>query len=499
MKSKNYILSVLAIGLMTGSMVSCSDFLDTKPSTSVDDTDVFQTTSGAQSALNGCYYQMRAYGSGGANRGDDYGIPSIQMISDMCGEDVMNNGSGWYLYNYNYWGETQANIFRTDQLWTFHYRLVNNLNYVITYVDDSEGEDMDKQYIKGQALALRGWAYFDLARLYQQTYAIAKDMPGVPIYTEPTVDGTQGKPRGTLEETYQQILSDLTTAESMLEGFVRSSSYPNVFDQTVVQGVLSQVYQVMNNWAKSEEYAKKVLAVYPLTTAEEYANGFNDHLTKSWIWGIKQTEEQNMGDYSPFAMWYNGDRKCWTFAGFILSDQFVDLFDEDDIRFKQFENWSTGSGQTKKEFWISHKFRDNEDCRGSMVVMRSDEMLLNAAEACAHQGKDTEAKALLWQLQDLRNAKRTEASGDELIEAILKERRKELYGEGFSLFDMLRTQKGLERTGNHMDWGGLITLPAKSWRFIFQLPGAEMKNNKSLVDEIWPAGDQNPFDGVYEP
>lgn len=31
MKSKNYILSVLAIGLMTGSMVSCSDFLDTKP------------------------------------------------------------------------------------------------------------------------------------------------------------------------------------------------------------------------------------------------------------------------------------------------------------------------------------------------------------------------------------------------------------------------------------------------------------------------------------
>lgn len=348
MKSKNYILLVLATGLMTGSMVSCSDFLDTKPSTSVDDTDVFQTTSGAQSALNGCYYQMRAYGSGGANQGDDYGIPSIQMISDMCGEDVMNNGSGWYLYNYNYWGETQANIFRTDQLWTFHYRLVNNLNSVITYVDDSEGEDMDKQYIKGQALALRGWAYFDLARLYQQTYAIAKDMPGVPIYTEPTVDGTQGKPRGTLEETYQQILSDLTTAESMLEGFVRSSSYPNVFDQTVVQGVLSQVYQVMNNWAKSEEYAKKVLAVYPLTTAEEYANGFNDHLTKSWIWGIKQTEEQNMGDYSPFAMWYNGDRKCWTFAGFILSDQFVDLFDEDDIRFKQFENWSTGSGQTKK-------------------------------------------------------------------------------------------------------------------------------------------------------
>ena len=68
MKSKNYILLVLATGLMTGSMVSCSDFLDTKPSTSVDDTDVFQTTSGAQSALNGCYYQMRALSNAGTYR-----------------------------------------------------------------------------------------------------------------------------------------------------------------------------------------------------------------------------------------------------------------------------------------------------------------------------------------------------------------------------------------------------------------------------------------------
>lgn len=499
MKPIKYILSVLAAGVLTSGMLSCSDFLDTKPSTSVDDADVFLTTSGAQSALNGCYFQMRAYNSGGVDRGDDYGIPSIQMISDVSGVDVMSNGSGWYGFVYNYWGETQANIFRSGQLWTFHYRLINNLNSVIAYVDQSEGADQDKKYIKGQALAMRAWAYFDLARLFQHTYAIAKDMPGLPIYTEPTKEGTEGKPRGTLEQTYAQIVSDLTAAEPLMEGFVRSSSYPNVFNQAVVQGVMAQVYQVMNNWPKAEEYAKKVLAAYPLTTEKDYSNGFNDHLVPSWIWSIKQTEEQNMSDYSPFAMWYNNTRKCWTFACFILSDQFVELFDEEDIRAKQFERWTSGQGETLKEFWVSFKFRDNEDCRGSMVVMRSDEMLLNAAEACARQGKEADAKALLWELQDLRNAKRTEATGDDLIEAILKERRKELYGEGFALFDMVRNQKGLERTGNHLDWGGLITLPARSWRFVFQLPGSEMKNNKALVDEVWPAGDQNPFDGVYQP
>ena len=68
MKSKNYILSVLAIGLMTGSMVSCRDFLDTKPSTSVDDTDVILTTTGEQTAVHGSNYQKRADRSLGANR-----------------------------------------------------------------------------------------------------------------------------------------------------------------------------------------------------------------------------------------------------------------------------------------------------------------------------------------------------------------------------------------------------------------------------------------------
>ena len=106
---------------------------------------------------------------------------------------------------------------------------------------------------------------------------------------------------------------------------------------------------------------------------------------------------------------------------------------------------------------------------------------------------------MLWKLQDLRNAKHTESTGTDLINDILKERRKELYGEGFATFDILRSERGLERTGNHLDYGGLYTFPPYSWRLIFQIPSSELKNNKALVDEVWPEGDQNPYSGVYEP
>lgn len=484
-------LSVLFAGIGLLIIInSCSDFLETSPSTAVADDEVFKTVAGAQAALNGSYYHMRAYNSGGANRQDDYGIPSIQIISDMCGEDIIAWG-GWYTYVYNYWGETRGDIFRTSQLWTFHYRLINNVNSIIKYINDAEGNEQDKQYILGQALAIRGWAYFSLARLFQQTYIIARDMPGVPIYTEPTSETTKGKPRGTLEQTYQQILADLTEAEKLLEGYDRGTRI-NTFDQIVVQGVLSDVYLVMNNWEKSHEYAQKVLQVYPLTTNEQYLGGFNDDSTPSWIWGMRQTEEQNMGDYSIFAMWANGTRKCYTFAGYFSADEFVKLFNTEDIRASQFEYWWD-------QIYASFKFRDNEECRGSIVFMRSESMLLNAAESLARLQKEEEAKKLLWTLQEMRKATLSTSSGENLIEDILIERRKELYGEGYALFDMVRNQKPLLRKGNHINYGGAKSFPARSWRFIFQLPSSELKNNDALVDDIWPAGDQNPYEGVYIP
>ena len=53
-------------GLLLGglSITSCSDFLETNPSTNVADSQVFETVSGAQAALNGCYYQMKCYSGG---------------------------------------------------------------------------------------------------------------------------------------------------------------------------------------------------------------------------------------------------------------------------------------------------------------------------------------------------------------------------------------------------------------------------------------------------
>lgn len=475
------------------------DFLETSPSSSISDTEAFKTTQGAQTALNGLYFHLRRYNGGGANRMDDHGIPSLIMTNDAAaGQEIVVWG-GWYSYDYSLWGHTRGDIFKASSIWTFLYVAVNNANLIISNIDNASGSDEDKAAIKAQAMAIRAYAYFYLIRYFQQTYIIAKDLPGVPIYLEPATPETSGNGRGTVQQTYDQILSDLTTAIPLLENYDRAGR-KTVIDKNVANGILAEVYLTMNRWDEAAKAAHAAREGYNLMSPADFQAGFNDINNEEWMWGALQTLDQNMSDYSPFAMWANWTRNGFTFQCFFLNDVFARTFDPQDIRFaNQIElgpDWGNG-------LYISYKFRDTPDLIGDIVMMRASSMWLIEAEALARDNFDDQAKSILWELQDARNAERTEATGAELIDAILLERRKELYGEGYSWFDMIRTLKPMYRSGVHMDGKtpieGIELWPARSWRYVYQIPFNEMSNNKALNQETWPAGDQTPFDGQYNP
>lgn len=62
------------------------------------------------------------------------------------------------------------------------------------------------------------------------------------------------------------------------------------------------------------------------------------------------------------------------------------------------------------------------------------------------------------------------------VDTIWKERRKELYGEGFAIGDIKRLCKPLERTGEDQ-WSSTLTLPANSPRMMFPIPDWELDYN----------------------
>jgi hypothetical protein len=133
------------------------------------------------------------------------------------------------------------------------------------------------------------------------------------------------------------------------------------------------------------------------------------------------------------------------------------------------------------------KFGNDGSWTMHYIYMRAAEMVLIEAEALARQGKNAEAATVLKELMSNRQPSWNKTSVT--VEDVLLQRRIELWGEGFSYFDLKRNNKGIDRNyegSNHLA-GYLHTIPAFDVRWTYQIPQSEMQENSHIQDS-----EQNP-------
>ena len=196
---------------------SCSeDLLDTSPTTAIATNEIGQSTGKAMAAINGMYRLLYTYGYTSYWESEEFGLVALNLASDLMGEDhIMNkSGSGWFWFDYLYdvKSDYTKDYGRPYGVWNFFYTLIANANYIVNAEETMEGDPSDVKYIVGQAYALRSFSYFMLAQWYARTLVGHEDEPCVPIYTKPTVAGTQGEPRSTNAQVFEQIDSDIAKA-----------------------------------------------------------------------------------------------------------------------------------------------------------------------------------------------------------------------------------------------------------------------------------------------
>jgi len=490
---KIYVFFLSAILLM---FAGCQeDFLDTRPSDQLTTSTVFETYDGALAALNGTYRLFYAFAIEGYDDHSEFGQKSVDLVMDLMGEDmaIHSQGYGWFTAEYGY-NQHSATKGLTEYMWDFYYNLINNSNNILANIDNIEATEQEYNYVKGQAMAIRAYAYFYLVRLYQHTYVGHEDAPAVPLYTEPT---TEGKPRATVEEVYNQIESDLQESINLL-GNTMERVHKSHINQSVAQGIMARVKLNKEEWGEAVTYAQDAREGYELMSADNYhttpdaKNGFNDIANKEWMWGFQINSEQS----TIYASWFSHmDPLFMTYAYLGLQKEiFSPLYNqipnaESDVRAMNFDT----SGAVSGTEFCQLKFlaSDQASFLGDYLIMRAGEMYLIEAEAQAELGNDPEAQQVLYDLVSQRDPNYTQptATGQALLDEIYLQRRISLWGEGFRLLDIKRRKHALDRTGgNHLtSLAREMQLEAESDLFIFQIPEEEIDVN----DEIGP-GDQNP-------
>ncbi|WP_047448437.1 RagB/SusD family nutrient uptake outer membrane protein [Alistipes sp. ZOR0009] len=510
---------IYAIALFAAfSVSSCTDELNTVPSDKVSGPTIFKDATSAETAINGVYRMLYVMGWSSSWAHENCGQTAINLLADLMAEDhlMQDQGSGWFYEDYrlNVHGDFSGKSGRSYSIWNFYYTMICNVNYIIASESAMAGDPELKQSIIGQAYAMRAFAYSYLIQLYQQTYVGHETYPGVPLYTEPTVAGSVGKPRGTVQQVYDLINADLGKSITLLGGVKNKvHKHASQVDYYVANGIKARVSLVQGHYQDAIDAAKEALGRPDLKVATVKELGGNNSVKVSDVlWGVEIIKDQTSGVGSFFAhmdadvpgSYGSKARQCISYGLYNL------ISDTDERKSSWFRGKLTPDiGLNSNVSYCQTKFKmaDYSTRTGDYIFMRAEEMILIKAEAECKLDKYPEARTTLKLLGNARDSKfedrlalRTDAKTfnsdtnaplQTLMDEILFQRRLELWGEFGRIFDLQRLGLGYSRVydkSNHTEKVSTKPTTAASPLFILPLPQSEIDGNENITDK-----DQNPI------
>lgn len=483
MKRIKYFIAAIAI---TTVINSCSSDLNTLPEGDISGEQLNDDQSKPEKILGGIYLDLRSNGAGGTTSHSDFGIMAIKAGADLMSNDVIqatNQHLGMF-YNYE---ATNASNLASEIVWTTFYARIFIINKLL---DDLQTDTSAKnRAIKGQLLALRAYSYFYLVRFYANDYKGHPSDPGLPLVLTAS-NQSQGLPRSTVSEVYGQIIKDIEESIVLLNSFARPSRAQ--IDQRTAKAIAAEVFLQTGDYVKAGKYAAEGKQGIALMTEDDYTTtGFSNINNPEVIWGFhNNVSTMSIGNYyaSFFSMFDN------TNEGYAGAAQIRKLIDKrlyeaipaTDYRKKVFNGSQNASytfnGKTKNyPAYVSWKFKDPSLFEGDYIYIRASSLYYIEAEALARQGREAEARQILFDITSKRdkNYLLSSKSGIELINEIVLQKRIELWGEGYAWFDMKRLNTPLERIypGTNHTFGRFNLTPDK---FRFQIPNKEINNNPQI-------------------
>lgn len=276
------------------SMVLTSCDIERLPNGSMAAEDI---TSDPQTALDGlldgAYAQLKTWSD------------PMHRLGEYSGDNMMiRKTSTDDFYSFISFSRTPQNG-RLQTFWDYGYKAVAQASNIIKMIEEGQTDEIDSKL--GECYYIRGMMYFYLARAFSRPYYQAPDKNlGVPIVngTPDDMNNIQLPDRSTVSATYQQAISDLRKAESM----INVNNGPIFASVGAAQAMLSRVYLYMSGtysnpntqYADSAAYyATQVinLGIYELLPREEFMvyNTFTPENNSESIFCIKRVASEFSG------------------------------------------------------------------------------------------------------------------------------------------------------------------------------------------------------------
>lgn len=461
----------------------CKKLIEIDPPTNTITTpEIFSNNTQAEWTLAAVYTKMihgnGSYSSIGTVGQANFGAGLSTLLGSLSSDELYNvNGIAsepFYYVNTNKLSLQRSTL--TAGAWSSAYKTIYDANAVIEGIAASKpGDLLDsvKRQLTGEALALRSLAYFYLVNFFGD----------VPLALTIDYSKTIMLSRSPVAKVYDQIITDLTEAKSLLvDDFSVGKNERVRINRWFAEALLARVYLYAGKNQDAVNSATAVINKTEYFSLEQDLTKVFSAASREAIFQLKPNNTNGtLRNATPegymFLPTVNGFGSAFTFT-----QEFLNAFDVNDQRKTQ---WMLDVSGTL----IPYKYiigGANATPMGVQpqyyMVMRLAEMYLIRAEASllVSDGNKDNAIADLNALRERAGVDDlpTTLTAAEVADAIANERRFELFAEwGHRWFDLKRTGKAssvLSQIPIKQPWAG-------DYQLLYPIPLSEIDNNKSIT------------------
>lgn len=453
MKIKYFIILILTIS----ASFSCGKWLDVSPEDTVTQEKLFSNGEGFRNALNGVYNDI--------SHKEMYGQELIFATTDVLAQCYLV-GSGGIPTNSRYARFSEYDYTKVENegiiesIWNRAYNSVANCNNILVNIDNLDPSkfmqgEVEKDLIKGESLALRGFLHFEMLRYFSPAPVKKDSKQWIPYFTKfPAIF----EPNQSITDILKLIITDLNNAKDLVsrcDTLNRTTSYAldtnNRFKNTsggdlffslrgfrmnylAISAILARVYNYQGDHENAKKSAMETIEYSPggYGTAVKFANK-NDvvgdkKMTDDLIFGLS-----NIKLYEYYER-FNDATSAYN-TNLVMNYDYATLFDDGGDYRKSELLYSINSVHYRSNRNVmpikpNHNSLNFVDI---LPIIRLSELWYIVAEAEAYDGSFDEATIALDIVRKGRNCTlgRLDIKNmDQFRDELIKEVKREFYSEG---------------------------------------------------------------------
>lgn len=484
MKLLKYSLTVFVVVFFS----SCDLLKEQEPQQSLPFPGQLETAEQVNNTLTGAYNDIQD--------GDFIGSQTL-VFNEILADNTLWTGS-FTTYQQIAGKQMNSGNASVEPLWNDGYEAINTANIILESLPNVDDPDLESDRVEGEAKFIRAISHLELVKLFAESPYVAgttNDQMGVPVITTPVTDSEEFRSpeRNSVEEVYTAVISDLQDAVSLLP----STSPDGRANSLVAAALLSRVYMLQSDYTNARDMAQDVIESGAYSLNSSVTNFWRIEFTPESIFEIAHTSTDNPGVNTALPAFYAAGARddiqlseSYLIAGTnIITDAQQAELDAnnqtaEDTRFTDLVTGLTTSSNTTK-------YESAQNTDDNAPILRLPEMMFNYIEAETRLA--TSIATVPQEVFDMLNSIRTRAivvrnqagnqadesaiqydrtdftNKQELIDAILLERRIELAFEGQRVSDLQRLQQNV--TG----------LPFDDPALAFPIPQDEMDANENIT------------------